>query len=478
MICISVSPTSRKLAKVDILNASRQCDLVELCLDQFIKEPDVAEMMDGFDKPFIVSCRRPEEGGNYQGNEDDRLRLLRMAIVAGPAYVELDFSIAKKIPRFGSTKRVVCYTNLERPLGKFDELFKKAKEVDADILKVTCPTPTLDAAWPMLIAISKKHDLPIVGMGLGLAGQTFTLLCQKYGSPWTYAALEKGMEAYDGQPTVSDLNDTYDWSGINKKTKFIGLVGYGEASQRAAQIFNVGFHREEINIRCLPLKPGKLDKLPKMLEALKISALFVSPVFGSEIIRFAKQKEESVEKTGFADFVIKKKSGDWKAYNTISHSIMKELVATLHKLKEEENPFIRRHTLIIGTDEITLTVANSILEKKGVVSIASPNDAVGQRLARELDIRHVPFVKIYDTSADVVVITDSSLQVGVTKNDLNPTYFQPNMTVLDLSRYPETSDFHREATERGCRIVEAEKIFQRQIARQFKVITGKVYPQE
>ena len=38
MICISVTPQSRRFAKADLLNASRQCDLIELCLDLFYDE--------------------------------------------------------------------------------------------------------------------------------------------------------------------------------------------------------------------------------------------------------------------------------------------------------------------------------------------------------------------------------------------------------------------------------------------------------
>ena len=34
MICISVTPESRQLAKVDIYNAANQCDIVEVCLDR------------------------------------------------------------------------------------------------------------------------------------------------------------------------------------------------------------------------------------------------------------------------------------------------------------------------------------------------------------------------------------------------------------------------------------------------------------
>ena len=86
MICISVAPQSRTLAKVDLLNASRQGDMVELCLDHLIKDPDVGDLLSGIDKPVIVSCRRLADGGYYQGEEEHRITLLRQAIVAGPAY--------------------------------------------------------------------------------------------------------------------------------------------------------------------------------------------------------------------------------------------------------------------------------------------------------------------------------------------------------------------------------------------------------
>src|SRR5215218_3704661 len=126
MICISVTPESRKLAKVDLLNASRQCDLIELCLDHLVKEPDVGDMLDGVTKPVIVSCRRPHEGGKFQGTEEERQGLLRQAIIAGPAYIELDLDVAAKIPRFGKTKRIISFSSLDRPLENVDELITRA----------------------------------------------------------------------------------------------------------------------------------------------------------------------------------------------------------------------------------------------------------------------------------------------------------------------------------------------------------------
>src|SRR5262245_57212367 len=102
MICITVAPQSRTLAKADLLNASRMGDIVELCLDSFVKDPDVKDLIEGIPKPILVSCRRPQDGGEWRGTEEERLMMLRQAIVAGPAYVELDLDIAGRIPRYGN----------------------------------------------------------------------------------------------------------------------------------------------------------------------------------------------------------------------------------------------------------------------------------------------------------------------------------------------------------------------------------------
>ena len=72
MICISVTPISRKLAPADILNASRKCDLIELCLDHFKKKPEVAELLKLTEKPVLVSCRSRKDGGQFAGSEEDR----------------------------------------------------------------------------------------------------------------------------------------------------------------------------------------------------------------------------------------------------------------------------------------------------------------------------------------------------------------------------------------------------------------------
>ena len=136
MICITVTPTSRTLAKADLLNAARQGDIVELCLDHFRKEPDVKELISAIDKPVIISCRRQQDGGQWQGTEEERLMLLRQAIVDGVEYVDLEMDIAERIPRYGPTKRIISYHTFRVTPDNLEELHERMCSLDADVVKL------------------------------------------------------------------------------------------------------------------------------------------------------------------------------------------------------------------------------------------------------------------------------------------------------------------------------------------------------
>ena len=160
MLCISVAPVSRKLAKADLLNAAGQCDLVELCLDHFLKEPDVGDMLQGIPKPILVACRRPQDGGRFNGTEEERMTLLRQAIVAGPEYVELDLDTAPKVPRFGKTKRLIRRLSLQGPPEDLDAVYDQAVEAKADAIKFAWPAPTFEAVWPLFKIIYSGGRFP------------------------------------------------------------------------------------------------------------------------------------------------------------------------------------------------------------------------------------------------------------------------------------------------------------------------------
>src|SRR5262249_41848767 len=161
MICISIAQESRRLALADMLNAARQCDLLEVRLDRFGKAPELGELLTVKPRPIIMSCRRPQDGGQWDGSEDERLALLRQCIVGKADYVETELDVADQIRKFPPAKRVISYTNLAETPADIAAIYAQAQTKNPDVIKLTTLARTPEEAWP-LVQILAKPAVPTV----------------------------------------------------------------------------------------------------------------------------------------------------------------------------------------------------------------------------------------------------------------------------------------------------------------------------
>lgn len=468
MICISVTPSSRTLAPADLLNASRKADMIELCLDNFIKTPDVGDLLKLTDKPILISCRPEKDGGQFQGTEEERLNLIRQAIVAGPEYVELDLAIADQVPRFGNTKRVISYTSLNRPLSNIDEIFERCWKAKADVVKVTWRTEDLDAAWPLLAAVSQARELPVVGQGIGPSGLTFSLLARRYGSPWIYAALERGMEAYEGEPSVWQLQEEYGFDDIGKGTRFIGVIGLGAAENTTVRVFNAAFQEMQKKIRCLPVIPGSLDRLKKRLGVMKINALVVDPNWSGDLNAMCVNGGDG---SRFIDLMMEGSSG-WKGRTTLFDAI--EAVVQEHK--QDERWASGRATTVFGTSPLALAATNWMTAHKAAVSLAAPSDNKGMSVARQAGVRHLQWAAVHASATDIIVLAGDDIVCGTGRGELNPSLIREHSVVIDLTQYPGESAFAEEARARGATYISPAAVFATQMQLQFRALTNLELP--
>lgn len=476
MLCISVAPVSRKLAKADLLNAAGQCDLIELCLDHLLKEPDVGEMLQGIPKPILVACRRPEDGGKFDGTPEERMTLLRQAIVAGPQYVELDFDTAPKVPRFGKTKRLISVMSLDGPLDDVDAIYDEAAKLNADVIKFAWPASTFEGVWPLLKIISQRRLVPAVGLVVGRAAVTLALLGRALDVPWCYAALEKGLESVPGLPTVGELKEVYGWDDIGPKTRFVGLAGPVDRQAAAtARALNAAFRRIDDRHRCLPLPIQSFDQFEERLERLKISAVLVAPELARAAAEHARKREGSAEPSGYADLLLHQPEG-WTVYQKLWRHASRGLENRLGRKEDQDRPLDRRHVLVIGCGGMAPAFIHGVQRSKGIISITAPNEKAAQQLAQKFSVRHVPFHNLYDTLADVVVIADPAIKLGSGKADINAGYFRTTMTVMDLSAMPDETSILEEVRSRGCPVVEPADVFKSIVAAQFEAVTGKSFP--
>src|SRR5438046_6680712 len=161
MICISIAQESRRMAMVDMLNAAPQCDLLEIRLDRFGKSPDLGDLFTRKPKPVIMSCRRPRDGGAWDGSEEERLALLRQCIISKADYVEIELDVADQVRKFPPAKRVISYTNTDSTPPDIAAIYPEAQRKSPDVIKLVTCARTPEEAWP-LVQILAKPALPTV----------------------------------------------------------------------------------------------------------------------------------------------------------------------------------------------------------------------------------------------------------------------------------------------------------------------------
>jgi len=475
VICISINQESRRLALVDMHNAAKQCDLVEVRLDRFGIAPELGQLIAAKPKPIIMSCRRPQEGGHWDGTEEERLAILRQAIVSKADYVEIELDVADQIRRFPPSQRVISYhVKPEDTAEDIAERYEEAQTKNPDVIKLTTLAKTPEEAWP-LVQILARPRLPTVVVGLGKPGVMLTVLARKIGAPWTYAALEKGMEAYPGQPTVADLRDIYHYHVIDHGTRLIGVTGFGDREYATVALLNAALAHLQLPARCLPLGVGTVRLFRKIVEAVKLAGVLVDAANQEAIVEMAAHLHPTAALAKAADLVLHKSDG-WHGYHTQAPVALTALLTTLKAKTGQDDPLRNRPVALAGLSGLARTLALELQKKGAGVILASHERKAAQQLAKEVGCRQVGFEALYTILHDVLIVCDDEPLAG--RSGIHPGYLKEGMTIMDLTAGLRASPLLREARSRGCAVVEPRALFLDQIELAVKMITSKQVPRE
>jgi len=479
MICISINQESRRLALFDMFNAARQCDLLEVRVDRFGKAPDLGEILTNKPKPVIMSCRRPQDGGFWEGTEEERLAILRQCIISKADFVEIELDAADSIRPFPPSQRVISYTNLSETPADILDIYDQARSKKPDIVKLVTLARTPEEAWP-LVQILAKATVPTVVVGLGKPGIMLSLLGKKIGAPWTYAALERGMEAYPGQATVHDLNTVYRLESINKGTRFIAVTGFGEREFHTVAALNAALVHHELPYRCLPMGVGNIKLFRKVMEAVKLGAAVIDSEHQAAMVEIGPELHGAAKQTQAVDLLVNK-SDVWHGFHTACQAWVAGLNETMKAKTGTDNPIKDRFVMIVGLNAMARILAGEVQRQGGNAILASHQKKAGQQLAQTLGCRSVLFEALYTTMHDVLIICDDEKEEGAGRSGtpgVHAGYLKEGITVMDLTAGFAMSSFLKDAQLRGCPIVDPRRLFLQQLEQQVRLLTGKPIPME
>ena len=479
MICVTIAEESvgRMLAAQHRL-AADGAGLVELRLDYVQGPVSVGPLLENRPTPVIVTCRRPADGGRFAGSEEQRCQLLRAAIDAGADYVDLEEDVAGRIPRSGSTRRIVSSHNFQETPPDLAALHQQLGRHDADVVKLvtTALTPHDNLRVLQLVAGAR---VPTVGFCMGDIGVASRILAGRFGSPWTYAA-DEGKAVAPGQLSFPQLRDLYRYDQIGPATEVYGVIADPVGHSLSPLIHNAAFRQRGLNKVYVPLRvpPSTLAQFMDDAPPLGLRGLSITIPHKETVIPKLGQTDEGVQGIGACNTAVHD-GRQWLGYNTDYQAAMDSLEEALGGRSGDASPVRGKRALILGSGGVGKAIAFGLVRRGATVALCDGLAERAQQLAARLGCQAVAWEARHDTPADILVnCTPLGMHPQVEQTPYDADRLRAGMVVFDVVYNPEYTRLLTDAKTRGCRIVSGVEMFVRQAGLQFRLFTGQEGPAE
>ncbi|MFZ2025974.1 MAG: type I 3-dehydroquinate dehydratase [Microgenomates group bacterium] len=166
-------------------------------------------------KKSIFTCRRKDEGGNWQGSEEDRLLLLRRAFVCGFSYIDVELKTLEEgvfsIPKGMEGQSIVSFHNFKLTASE-DELqniISRMRTFSPGIMKIaTLVREQKDAMTLYKILITRRMNEQMCVIGMGNMGRQTRIIAPLLGGSLSYCSINSEGSA-PGQMTCDEMKNCY-----------------------------------------------------------------------------------------------------------------------------------------------------------------------------------------------------------------------------------------------------------------------------
>ena len=212
--CVSIAESSPNKIKIKLKTALKKSDYVEVRLD-FLKKEQVPKVLEIIKKDLnkIVCTLRPKtEGGRFEGNEKERISIIKLISEYNPYLLDIEYNTLKKNKELvkylksTKTKLLVSWHDFKKT-PKTTELQNKIKQMSkfSSNVKIVSTAKSTDDSTRMLGLYSKKGKNNLISFAMGDAGKISRILCLYLGSPYTYVSLGKAVAP--GQFSIDEVNN-------------------------------------------------------------------------------------------------------------------------------------------------------------------------------------------------------------------------------------------------------------------------------
>lgn len=454
--------------------AEQGVSLVELRLD-FIRRPvNMRRLLENRGCPCIATVRRPKEGGKWMRSEEDRLMLLRTAIADGVDYVDLEYDIANKIPRYGKTKRIVSYHNFQETPDNLEQIHQAMAKLDADYIKIaTQANNPLDNI--RVLKLVRAAKIPTIGFCMGEMGVISRILCGKFGSPWTYASFHEDRQLAPGQLSYKQMNEEYHYDQITLNTGILGVIADPVAHSLSPRVHNACIRKLGLDLIYLPFRVTAeyLDAFVESCLEMDIRGLSVTLPHKEKIMKHCNVLDDQAVAVRAVNTVVFKEVNTF-GYNTDLDAAVSVLTDALQMPSDHPAAFEGKRVLILGAGGVARTIAIGMLKRGASVFLTARDYRKSEQVANELKCKSIDWPARQNFECHILInATPLGMHPDMDASPFEAEWFDKHTVVFDTIYNPEQTLFIKHARQAGCPTITGVDMFVRQAAKQFELFTGQ-----
>ncbi|MGL4943956.1 MAG: shikimate dehydrogenase [Thermoguttaceae bacterium] len=481
MLCVLIACGSHNRMITE--HASLAADgvkLVELRLDFLRKPPELPRLLGVRPSAALVTVRRPRDGGQWKDTEERRQVVLRNAIATGVEMVDLELDIAHGIPRFGKTRRLISYHNLEETPEDLGTLYAQMKACDPDIIKIAAMPKSIDDVHRLLRFVaacnSAPDKIPTVGISMGEMGMVSRILAGKYDMPITYATFSEARIIAPGLMYYKKLRDDFRCEKIDPDTAVFGIIGDPIGHSLSPAIHNASFAAAEMNAVYVPFRVSAENalRLIDVAADLGIHGLSVTIPHKQTVLETLTQQDTAVTSIGACNTIVFK-DHDRIGYNTDYIAAMLAMErACGGRGGEEPSVLERRKAIVLGAGGAGRALAFGLARRGVITTVTDQDPDRAQQLAASLSVEWCAWAARHTVPVNTIVnCTPIGMHPNVNASPYERSSLRQEMLVFDAVYNPENTLLVKQAREKGCRVVTGVEMFVGQAMLQFRLFTGE-----
>lgn len=460
-------------------------DWIELRLDRWPLDADLASLIGSIRLPVLVAVRMPEDGGFFRGSQSERRELFHKALTAGGVGLDLEHW-ESWTPSVGLSRLrllIRSYHSLTGVPRELPAIHERLFAPQGTVAKLAVTAHDVADAAPVLdlLAATDQRARPTVAFAMGRTAWPTRILAAAMGAPFVYASVDEGEETAPGQLPVAVCAGLYRVHTLSGATTLYGLLGNPALHSLGPVLHNRVFRRQGLDAIYLPFETARPEAVLAMLPRGRRRGFSVTAPWKEAMAGQCHRLGPEAQAVGVVNTMTFEAHGLVVGHNTDIQGVLGALLR--HGVGQV--PKGSRTAAVLGTGGAARAAAFALTRIGHAVTMFGRSLDAVRPFAQHHDIALEPLdANALQRLAPAVVVQGTPLGSAGPGREADPDerpvpgYVPAKGTVvLDMVYQPRHTRFLRDCAEAGAIAIPGAEMFLCQAAAQVELFTGTFLPE-